>query len=144
MKLRYVPYKEMLWKISFFFQGNGVILGLTEDARAVSQCDSSILNENEHSEFNHHKDSKSFQEKFAKHVSSTTKEFNQLGNPFESDESKELIQLGTKARLGDDVVRTIKRIKEIWKKQYNKFCEMKIFDKCSIWWPNNEEQTTNI
>lgn len=113
MKLRYVPYKEMLWKISFFFQGNGVILGLTEDARAVSQCDSSILNENEHSEFNPHEDSKSFQEKFAKHVSSTTKEFNQLGNPFESDESKELIQLGTKARLGDDVVRTIKRIKEI-------------------------------
>ena len=110
MKLRYVPYKEMLWKISFFFQGNGVILGLTEDARAVSQCDSSILKENE---FNHHEDSKSFQEKFAKHVSSTTKEFNQLGNPFEPDESNELIQLGTKARLGDDVVPTIKRIKEI-------------------------------
>ena len=136
--------KKCFGKYPFFFQGNGVILGLTEDARAVSQCDSSILNENEHSEFNHHKDSKSFQEKFAKHVSSTTKEFNQLGNPFESDESNELIQLGTKARLGDDVVPTIKRIKEIWKKQYNKFCEMKIFDKCSIWWPNKEEQTTNI
>lgn len=59
MKLRYVPYKEMLWKISFFFLGNGVIIGLTEDARAVSQCDSSILKENEHSEFNHHGDSKS-------------------------------------------------------------------------------------
>ena len=133
--------KKCFGKYPFFFQGNGVILGLTEDARAVSQCDSSILKENE---FNHHEDSKSFQEKFAKHVSSTTKEFNQLGNPFESDESNELIQLGTKARLGDDVVPTIKQIKEIWKKQYNKFCEMKIFDKCSIWWPNKEEQTTNI
>ena len=136
--------KKCFGRYPFFFLGNGVILGLTEDARAVSQCDSSILKENEHSEFNHHGDSKSFQEKFAKHVSSTTKEFNQLGNPFEPDESNELIQLGIKARLGDDVVPTIKRIKEIWKKQYNKFCEMKIFDKCSIWWPNKEEQTTNI
>ena len=102
-----------------FFLGNGGILGLIEDedkfcrlqicspevARAVSQFeDSTVLKENEHSEFHHHTDSKSFQEKFAKHMSSTTKEFNQLWNPFEPGESNELIQLGTKGVKGDDVV----------------------------------------
>ena len=74
-----------------FFLGNGGILGLKEDedkfrrcqicspqvARAVSQFeDSTVLKQNEHSEFNHHQDSKFFQENF---VSSLTKEFNQLG-----------------------------------------------------------------
>ena len=74
-----------------FFLGNGGIFGLTEDkdkflrwqicslevARAASQFENStVLKENEHSEFHHHEDSKSFQEKIAKHVSSLTKEFN--------------------------------------------------------------------
>ena len=60
------------------FLGNGSIFGLTEDedkfrrwqiyqpevARAVSQFeDSTVLTENEHSEFHHHEDSQSFQKK---------------------------------------------------------------------------------
>ena len=70
------------------FLGSESILGLTEDedkfrrwqicsaeaARAVSQFEgSTVFKENEHSEFHHHKDSKSFREKFAKHVPSLTK-----------------------------------------------------------------------
>ena len=62
-----------------FFLGNGSILGLTEDAdkfrkwqicslevaRAVSRFeDSTVLQENERSEFHHHEDSNTFQEKF--------------------------------------------------------------------------------
>ena len=82
----------MFLKISFFIE-NGCILCLTKDedkfrrwqicslevVRAVSQFeDSTVLKENEHSEFQE----KSFQEKFVKHLSSLTIEFNQLGNPF--------------------------------------------------------------
>ena len=133
----------MLWKISFFL-GNGGILGLTEDedkfcrlqicspevARAVSQFeDSTMLKENEHCGFPHHENSKSFQEKFAKLVPSLTKEFNQLGNTFERDKLNELIQLGTKDVMGDDVVSTIRRTKEIGKKQHDKFREMRFFNK---------------
>ena len=131
----------MLWKVSFFL-GNWGILGLTEDAdkfrrwqicstepaRDVSQFeDSTVLNEN--FEFHCHEDSKSFQEKFAKHVSSLTKEFNQPENLFEADESNELIQLGTKDVLEDDVVPTVSRIKEVWRKQHNESREMRIFSK---------------
>lgn len=72
-----------------------------------------MLNENEHFEFHCHEDSKSFQEKFAKHVSSLTKEFNQPENLFEADESNELIQLDTKDVLEDDVVPTVSRMKEV-------------------------------
>ena len=48
------------------------------------------LKENEHSEFHHHEDSPSFQEKFKKHVSGLAMELEQLGNPFIVDESLEL------------------------------------------------------
>ena len=76
-----------------------------EVARAVSKFeDSTVLKEHEHCEFHHYGDSKSFQEKFVKYVSALTKGFNQLGNPFEPDESNELIQLGTKDVMGDNVV----------------------------------------
>ena len=71
----------------------------------------------EYSDFHHHEDSKSFQEKFAKHSSSLAKKFNQLGNPFEPDESKETIWLSIKDAMGDDVVLTVTQIKEIGKKQ---------------------------
>ena len=62
-------------------------------------------------------------------MSSLTKEFNQLGNPFEPDESNELIQLGTKDVMGDNVVPTVGRIEEIGKKQHNEYREMRIFNK---------------
>ena len=88
-----------------------------------------MLKENEHSEFDHHEETKSFQEKFVKYVSSLTKEFNRLGNPFEPDESNELIQLGTKDVMGDNVVPTVGRIEEIGKKQHNEYREMRIFNK---------------
>lgn len=77
----------MLWTISFFL-GNGSIFGPTEDedkfrrwqiykpevARDVSQFeDSTVLAENEHSEFHHHEDSQSLQKKFEKRLSPLTK-----------------------------------------------------------------------
>ena len=64
-----------------------------------------------------------------KHVSSLTKEFNHLENPFEPDESNELIHLGSEDVMGDDVLSTARRIKEIGKKQHNEFHEMRIFNK---------------
>ena len=64
-----------------------------------------------------------------KHVSSLTKEFDQLENPFEPDESNELTHLGSEDVMGDDVMSTARRIKEIGKKQHNEFHEMRIFNK---------------
>ena len=63
-----------------------------------------VLKGNEHSEFHHHEDSKAFQEKFAKHVALLTTELNQIGNPFGPDKSKELVELGTKNVMTDNVI----------------------------------------
>ena len=82
-----------------------------------------MLKETEHSEFHHH------EEKFAKHVSLFIKAFNHLGNPFEPDESNELIQLGTNDLIGDNVVSTVRQIEQIGKKQHNKFHEIIVFNK---------------
>ena len=124
--------------------GNGGILGLTEDedkfrrwqvcspevSRVVCEFeDITVLKGNDYTEFHHHEDSKSFQEKLAKHVLSLVTEFNQLGNPFVSDESKELIQLGTKDVMTEDVVSTVKNIEKVGKKQHAEFRETRIFNK---------------
>ena len=50
-----------------------------------------------------------FQIRFAKHVNDLLTEFEQLGNPFMPDESNELIQLGTKDVMGDDVIKAVKQ-----------------------------------
>ena len=128
----------------FPLSGNGGNVGSTEDedkfrrwqicspevARVVSEFeDITLLKGNEHSEFHHHEDSKAFQEKFAKHVALLTTEFNQLGNPFEQDESKELVQLGTKDVMADNVVPTVRNIEEIGRKQHAEFRETRIFRK---------------
>ena len=128
----------------FPLSGNGGIVGLTEDedkfrrwqicspevARVVSEFeDITVLKGNEHSEFHHHEDSKAFQEKFAKHVVLLTTEFNPLGNPFGPDKSKELVQFGTKDVMTDNVVSTVRNIKEIGRKQHADFRETRIFRK---------------
>ena len=100
-----------------------------EIARVVSELeDITVLKGNEHSEFHHPEDSKAFQEKFAKHVALLTTELNQLGNPFEPDELKELVQLGTKDVM-KDVVSTVRNIEEIGRKQHAEFRETIIFRK---------------
>ena len=128
----------------FPLSGNGRIVGLTEDedkfrrwqicspevARIVSEFENiTVLKGNEHSEFHHHEDSKAFQEKFAKHVALLTTEFNQLGSPFGPNESKELVQLGTKDVMTDNVVSTVRNIEEIGRKQHAEFRETRIFRK---------------
>ena len=128
----------------FPLSGNGGIAGLMEDedkfrrwqiyspevARVVSEFeDITILKGNEHSEFHHHEDSKVFQEKLAKHVALLTTEFNQLGNPFGPDELKELVQLGTKDVMTDNVVSTVRNIEEIGRKKHDEFRETRIFHK---------------
>ena len=50
----------------------------------------------------------SFQEKFAKHVALLTTEFNKLGNIFQIKESKELVQLGTKEVMTDNVISRVR------------------------------------
>ena len=124
--------------------GNGGIVGLTEDedkfrrwqicspeaAKHVSEFeDITVLKGNEHSEFHHHEDSKAFQERFANHVALLATKFNQLGNPFGPDESKELVQLGTKEVMTDNVVSTVRNIEEIGRKQHAEFRETRIFHK---------------
>ena len=47
--------------------------------------------------------------RFDKHVNDLLTEFEQLGNPFMPDESNELIQLGTKDVMGDDVIKAVKQ-----------------------------------
>ena len=77
----------------------------------------------QHGSFHPHEDSNSFQIQFAKHVNDLLTEFEQLGNPFMFDESNELIQLGTKAVICDDVIKTVKTIEEADKSQSKEFLE---------------------
>ena len=99
--------------------GDGGMVGLTEDeekfshwticspeiARAVAEFEEeTVLQQKQHGSFHHHEDSNSFQIRFAKYFNDLT-EFDQLGNPFMSDESNELMQLGTKDVMGDDVIK---------------------------------------
>ena len=58
--------------------------------------DVAVLKENEQTEFHHHEDSSSFQIKYDLHVKKLKAEFEELGNSFSADETKELYQLGTK------------------------------------------------
>lgn len=75
----------------------------------------------EHGNFHHHEDSAGFKARFVKHVDDLTAEIEQLGNPFLPDESGELIQLGTKDVMGDEMVATVRTIKEHGKKQWKDF-----------------------
>ena len=85
-------------------------------ARAASECeDLIVLEENEHPKYNHQEDSLAFQEKLRKHLDNHSKEMDQLGNPVIVDDSKELIQLGTKGVMGSDAVSTIRQIEELGK-----------------------------
>ena len=128
----------------FPLSGNGGIVGLTEDedkfrrwqicspevARVVSEFeDITVLKGNVHSEFHHHEDSKTFQEKFARRTALLTTEFNQIGNPFGPHESKELVQLGAKDVMADNVVSKVRNIEEIGRKQHVEFRETRIFCK---------------
>ena len=64
------------------------------------------------------------------HVALLTTEFNQLGNPFGPDELKELVQLGTKDAMTDNViVSTLRNIEEIGRKKYAEFRGTRIFRK---------------
>ena len=47
--------------------------------------------------------------RFDKHANDLLTEFEQLDNPFMPDESNELIQLGTKDVMGDDVIKAVKQ-----------------------------------
>ena len=85
-------------------------------ARGASEFeDLIVLEENEYSKYNHQEDSLAFQEKLRKHVDNHSKEMDQLGNPVIVDDSKELIQLGTKGVMGSDAVSTIRQIEELSK-----------------------------
>ena len=118
-------------------KGDGGMVGLTEDeekfrhwaicspeiARAVAEFEErTVLQQKQHGSFHHHEDSNSFQIRFAEHVNDLLTEFEQLGDSFMSDESNELIKLGTK----DDVIKTVKTIKEAGKSQRKDFRERRL------------------
>ena len=129
--------------IFFLFTGDGGMIGLTEDERkfccwkicspevarlAMEFENGTVLKENEHSEFHHHEDSPSFQEKFKKHVSGLAMELKQLCNSFIVDESVELFQLDTKDVMGEAVVMTVKTIEEIGQRKYEEFKKARVID----------------
>ena len=58
-----------------------------------------------------------------------TTEFNQLGILFGPDKLKELVQLGTKDVMTDNVASSVRNIEEIGRKQYADFRETRIFRK---------------
>ena len=102
--------------------------GSPEVARGASEFeDLSVLKENEHSKYNHYKDSLAFPEKFRKHFNNPSKEIEQLGNPFIVEDSKELIQLGTKDVMRDDVVSIVRQNEELGKNQHAEFRKTRIF-----------------
>ena len=129
--------------LNVLLSGNGGFVGLTEDedkfrrwqicspevARAVSEFEElTILKENEHSIYNHHESSPTFQKRFKQDVDKLSDEISQLGNPFScANDSKELIQLGTKDVMGDDAIKKVMEIKELGKKQYEEFRNTRIF-----------------
>ena len=85
-----------------------------------------MLQQKQHGSFHHHENSNSFQIRFAKHVNDLLIEFEQLGNPFMFNESNELIQLGSKDVMGDDVIKTVKKIEEAGKSQRKEFPERRL------------------
>ena len=100
-----------------------------EVARLVTEfVNRAELKENEHSEFNHHEDSPSFQEKSKKHASGLAMELEQFGNLFISDESLELFQLDKKDVMGEAVVMMVKTTEEIGKRNYEEFKKARVID----------------
>ena len=118
------------------------MVGLTEDddkwrrwqvcspeaARAVAEFkEGTVLRVSDHTEFHHHEDTKSFQQKFAKDVDSFKTAMEQLGNPFlVDDDSTELIQLDTKDVMCDEVVATVRSIEKIGTKNFQDFRKNRI------------------
>lgn len=102
-----------------------------EVARAVSEFeDSTILKQNEHSVYNHHDNSPTFQQRLNRHVDKLSDEITNLGNPFIcSGESKELVQLGTKDVIGEDAAKIVFTIQDLGKKQFEEFRKTRIFTK---------------
>ena len=124
-------------------KGDGGAVGLTENedmlrrwmvctpeiARSVAEFEAaSVLQENEHhKEFHHHEDSRSFQQRFQTHVDDLVNEFVQLGNPFIAHgDTSELIQLGTRDVMSDDVVQTVRSVEALSIFQYEDFRQSRI------------------
>ena len=125
-------------------KGDGGMTGLTEDAerfrrwqicspeqaRIVAEFEEQcILKSNDHGEFHHHEDSRSFQVKFKKNVEDLIAEFVALGNPFNQTGSNELIQLGTQNVMDEDSVSNLRQIEKIGIDQWNAFKKDRLINK---------------
>ena len=119
-------------------KGDGGFVGLTEDedklnrwlictpeiAKVVAEFESqTVLENNEHhQDFHHHEYSKTFQLQFQINVDNLKKEFEQLGNPFHvTDDCSDLIQLGTRDVMSDNVIDTVRTIQNVGSLQYQNF-----------------------
>ena len=87
-----------------------------------------IFIQNEHSLYNHHENTTTFQQRFKRHVDKLSDEITQLGNPFICD-SKELVQLGTKDVISDDATKIVFTIEDLGKKIHEEFLKTRIFTK---------------
>ena len=124
-------------------KGDGGAVGLTEDedkllrwmvcgpeeARLVREFRKLTLlsNENEDSYHNHHEDSASFQEMFAKDVQNLEKEFLANGNPFEPG-CTELLNIVTNDVMDDDVVNSVRTMESLGNEQKTAFFNMLVND----------------
>ena len=77
----------------------------------------------------HHDQLPGVQKEFAVHVNSTISCFEEFGNPF-CEDSQDLIALDTKRVMEKETVESIRNVKDIGQKQYEKFVEERL-EKCT-------------
>ena len=91
--------------------------------------DVTVLKGNDHTEFHHHEKWDSFQKMFDSNIKKLVAEYEQLGNPFLEDDSKELYQLGTEDIMSDDAVCAVKSLCSEAKKQFLEFQDWRLINR---------------
>jgi hypothetical protein len=117
-------------------KGDGGIIGITENETALRRWmvagpeTARVISEvhNQHSGARnspHHEQIPSAQSRFATHVQSMVKAFNELGNPF-TETSSDLLALDTKLIMADQVVEGIRTASVLGKQLHEEFVEQRL------------------
>ena len=94
-----------------------------EVARLVNEFEESITDDK--LAIKHHEQAAHYQTAFVRDVNSLVSTFNGLGNPF-AESSDELISLGTKDIITEEVVQSVLRAKQLGITQYGSFVANRI------------------
>ena len=93
-----------------------------EQARLLKEFESQLSGHYDEQDLHHHEQSVSVQELFKKHVCDLYSTIITMGNPF-LDDYTDLLVLNTRNCASDDVVRTVKSIKELGLSQYKDYVQ---------------------